>query len=299
MFGKFRNFCCSTGMVIDSTHDPRVEEIQGSIIKLKYEIVSLLGTGATSDVYKIKDIYTDKLYTCKKISIEQKRRAYREINVLKKIRSDLFPKFRKIFIENNKIHILFDFVMGVELFEVISSDLENKIITKQQSIKYILYMGKCIKALHDEGFVHLDIKLENFLLTGRNPLRLKLIDFGTAHPLKKKLSKIDITVGTKGYSSLELYRGKYNNKCDVWSLGVCFWILLTSYLPFNHNDVPRCGSEKDFPLHYFHFPNENHLLSKINIGDDLFFLLKKMLEPMSHNRCDIEYVLENKVFASV
>ena len=294
MFEKLRYFCCNTAEVIDSSLDVDIiQEEEEDLDNSEYKILALLGTGATSNVYKIKNVDTDKLYACKKIPLQKKRRAYREIKVLKKLNSDLFPKFRKMFIQDNKIHILVDYVDGVELFEVVHASLENNSITKYSAIKYILFMSKCIKTLHDSGFVHLDIKLENFLLINRNPLQLKLIDFGTAHPYKEKLSKIDVTVGTRGYTSLELYRGNYNNKCDVWSLGVCLWILLTSCSPFNHKNVPRRCQEEDFPFHDFYFPTTSHLFHKDKIGCEIFKLIKKMLSPFPSNRCTIDYVIQS------
>ena len=294
MFRKFRYFCCNTAEVIDSSLDTLgIQKGQDELNNTPYKILSLLGTGAASNVYKIKDLDTGKLYACKKMTLEKKRRAYREVHVLKKLNSELFPKFRKLFIENEKMYILLDYVNGVELFEVIRASLENDLITKYNAIEYILLMAKCIKTLHDSGFVHLDIKLENFLLVNETPLQLKLIDFGTAHPYNEKLTKIDITVGTRGYTSMELYGGNYNNKCDVWSLGVCLWILLTSNAPFHHENVPRCCQEENFPFHDFYFPNTHHLFHKDKIGCDLFRLLEKMLSPFSYNRCTIDYVIED------
>ena len=298
MFRRFRYFCCNAAEVIDLSSscqetmledEPSAENLNDS----QYKILTLLGSGATSHVYKIKDINNGKLYVCKKMSLQKKRRAYREVKVLKKLNSDLFPTFRNFFVENNKIHILVDYVNGIELFEVIHASLENNLITKKCAIKYISYMGKCIKTLHDVGFVHLDIKLENFILIHKDPLRLKLIDFGTAHPYTEKLSKIDLTVGTRGYTSMELYRGNYNNKCDVWSLGVCLWILLTSTAPFNHKNVPRRCQEDDFPFQDFYFPNAGHISRQDEIGDNLFNLIKNMLSPFPSNRFNINDVLTN------
>lgn len=294
MFEKLRYFCCNKAEVMDSSLDVKIiREEEDDLDNTEYKILALLGTGATSKVYKIKNIETEKLYTCKKIPLQKKRRAYREIKVLKKLNSDLFPKFRKMFVQNNNMHILVDYVDGIELFEVVRTSLENDSITKYSAMEYILFMGKCIKTLHESGFVHLDIKLENFLLINSNPLQLKLIDFGTAHPYKEKLSKIDVTVGTRGYTSLELYRGNYNNKCDVWSLGVCLWILLTSGAPFNHKNVPRRCQEDDFPFHDFYFPTTSHLFHKDKIGCEIFKLIKKMLSPFPSNRCTIDYVIQS------
>ena len=296
MFSKIKKLCCRTAEVLDTTYpDDDNNDIDSEDATLEennqYEIVSLLGVGGTSSVYKIKNLTSGKFYTCKKMSLSKKRRAYREVMVLKKIKHSYFPTFRKLFVQDNKLHIITDYIEGIELFDVISACLEHKLITKNIALKYITYMTKCVKALHDSGFVHLDIKLENFVLISRTPLILKLIDFGTAHPIQDKLTKLDITVGTRGYTSLEIYRGQYNKKSDVWSLGVCLWVLLTSQHAYNHKDVPRRCAEEEFPFHKFYFPDEYHTSKKEDIGVNLFDLLNKMLSPLPNSRCTIEYVL--------
>ncbi len=294
MFSKFKKICCRTADVIDNSYpENEIDIIADDDIQKanQYEIVSLLGTGGTSNVYKIKNLKTGKFYTCKKMPLSKKRRAYREVTVLKKIKNSYFPTFRKLFIDDNKLHIITDYIEGVELFDVIHAYLEFNLITKDNALKYINYMANCVKALHDLGFVHLDIKLENFVLVNKNPLILKLIDFGTAHPVCDVLKRLDMTVGTRGYTGLEIYRGQYNKKSDVWSLGVCLWILLTSQHAYNHTGVPRRCTEDEFPFHKFYFPNEYHLSKKEDIGENIFNLLNKMLSPLPNTRCSIEYVL--------
>jgi calcium-dependent protein kinase len=77
--------------------------------------------------------------------------------------------------------------------------------------------------------IHRDLKPENIML-GENG-ELKIIDFGLALPPKAAAERI--VVGSAHYLAPDVICGKYNSKCDVWSLGVIMYILLSGYLPFS------------------------------------------------------------------
>lgn len=62
---------------------------------------------------------------------------------------------------------------------------------------------------------------------------IKLIDFGLSTLNYSKSTKMSEIVGTPYYVAPEVLWGNYSSKCDMWSLGVLFYILLSGYLPFN------------------------------------------------------------------
>lgn len=64
---------------------------------------------------------------------------------------------------------------------------------------------------------------------------VKFIDFGLAIVRKKSKSDMDIA-GTPYYIAPEVLSYKYGKECDIWSLGVCIYQLLTGKMPFNAKD---------------------------------------------------------------
>jgi serine/threonine protein kinase len=96
--------------------------------------------------------------------------------------------------------------------------------------------------------------------------KIKFIDFGFAIQNSKKKSEMDIA-GTPYYIAPEVLTGEYGKECDIWSLGVCIYQLLTGNMPFDGDsqnevfDKIRSG--------VFEMPN--------NISDNCKDLLKKMI----------------------
>lgn len=95
---------------------------------------------------------------------------------------------------------------------------------------------KGIAACHEKSICHRDLKLEN-LLIDKLDKQVKVIDFGLAE-------KFDVENGIKGYfGTLEylapevaIKKGSYTEKCDMWSLGVIMYAMLTKKFPFTNKN---------------------------------------------------------------
>jgi calcium-dependent protein kinase len=94
-------------------------------------------------------------------------------------------------------------------------------------------MKKLIRAVnhcHASGVVHRDIKPENIMI-GRDG-EIKLIDFGLSRRVADKYSTMSTIAGTPFYMAPEVLDGEYDSSCDIWSLGVLLYVLVSGYLPF-------------------------------------------------------------------
>jgi calcium-dependent protein kinase len=91
-----------------------------------------------------------------------------------------------------------------------------------------------INYLHKRGFVHRDIKPENICLESNQ--QVKIIDFGTARKFTKG-KKLRQVIGTPFYMAPEIFNDKkYNEKADIWSIGIVMYILLTGKAPYFGNE---------------------------------------------------------------
>ena len=117
-----------------------------------------------------------------------------------------------------------EFLEGGDLFEMISS---MNFLSENEARKIMRSCFEAVNYLHSHKIVHWDLKPENILFDKNKTL--KLADFGGSDYFTKKMTTL---VGTPYYVAPEVLKGEYNEKCDVWSLGVILYIILSGYPPF-------------------------------------------------------------------
>jgi serine/threonine-protein kinase len=95
----------------------------------------------------------------------------------------------------------------------------------------LIDLAVALEHLHDSGFMHLDVKPENVLLTRNGSLRL--VDFDLAQPIPSPPQKLAKNPGTPAYMAPEqLLRQPVDHRVDIWAYGVSAFELLTFKKPF-------------------------------------------------------------------
>jgi len=96
----------------------------------------------------------------------------------------------------------------------------------------LIDVAHALEHLHDCGFMHLDFKPDNVLIT-RSNVAVKLVDFDLARPIPKKPKKIWKNPGTPLYMAPEqLQRQGVDHRADIFAFGVTMYELLTFKKPF-------------------------------------------------------------------
>jgi serine/threonine-protein kinase len=140
------------------------------------------------------------------------------------------------YVEHGKIdgclYLLMDYVEASNLKELYS---RHDPVLLENVAQILIDMAEGLEYMHDNGYMHLDFKPENVLIT-RNA-KVRLVDFDLARQIPEKpLKPSRKNPGTPAYMAPEQLLGEpISHRVDIFSYGVAAYELLTSEKPFPGN----------------------------------------------------------------
>lgn len=210
-------------------------------ITSKYRFLTMLGKGGFGEIYRVQDVETGNIYACKQInkaSINNAEQFQTELGLLKETDHPNVVRLYEVIESIDFIYLIMEECLGGELFTRIAHKTKKgERFTEESSRIIFKQIIQSINYLHTHGVCHRDIKPENIMFTSiEDNSPIKLIDFGLSKIFAIDQWKTANIVGTPLYMAPEVFIGKYNEKCDVWSCGVILYILLSGRAPFFSKD---------------------------------------------------------------
>lgn len=212
-----------------------------------YRRVNVLQTGQTSEVWEVVDAgagagqqrYAMKLLLPEKANISSERKL---LSHEAKIGIAItHPKIIRFFRFQNDRHnpfILMEYFPASNLkLRLLRGQFDSFLRPRLRSL--VEQMALALDFLHSKGWVHRDVKPDNFLVSNGGDVRL--IDFalaarevkGLARLFARKNSRI---MGTRSYMSPEQIRGQpLDRRADVYSFGVMLYEIVNGRLPYVGN----------------------------------------------------------------
>jgi len=163
---------------------------------------------------------------------EEEQNFQDEILILSKLDHPNILKLYEVYSDDKRYYIVTELCKGGELFDEIA---KKGVYSEKQAAGIIKQILLAVSYFHEMGIVHRDIKPENVLIDKEQNNCLKIIDFGNS--VKKGDNELLTTThGTSYYIAPEVLKKQYNERCDVWSVGVILYILLSGKPPFDGKD---------------------------------------------------------------
>ena len=269
----------------------------------RYQIVSLLGKGGYSEVYKAYDLENHIYVACKLHQLNQNwkeevkdnyiKHTVRENQIHQEINhSKIVRHFDTIEIDNNSFCTVLEYCSGPDLATYLQ---RNRFIQEKEARIIITQILEGLEYLNKlpNKIIHYDLKPENIIF---NNMEVKISDFGLAKIVESNTDKVQLTsqgVGTYWYLPPECFEEKnkvdISSKVDIWSVGVILYEMFFRKKPFGQNytqdkllkdRVMQNAKVVDFP-------------NKPNISEECKDFIRKCLAYHPEDRYDVFQALES------
>ncbi len=263
----------------------------------RYRLLNLLRQGKTCQVWDVMDDTTTQRYAIKLLLAEFRRDRVEvgymrhEHRVGRPLNHRRVIKIFEFGIDRDNVYLAMELFAAPNLKQVIQGNFDSIAPLARNSI---LQAAEGLSYFHNQGWVHRDIKPDNFLM--KSDGEVKLIDFALAAPRYKWLKglrhffRLNRQIqGTRSYMSPEQIRGKrLDERADIYSFGCVMFELLSGKLPFTGT------STADLLNKHLRLPPPSIQAVNRNVSDQAAELIKRLMakRPQSRPRDMAEFMRE-------
>lgn len=268
---------------------------------LRYKVVKMIGKGSFARVYLAKNIETEERVAIKAFNKEhilKKEKGVEnireEIEITWNLNNKNLIKMIELHESENSIYMVLELLEGGEIFSLSGGCLQY-----DMAIHVLRELLKGVSYLAKHNIMHRDLKPENIVLKFKGvPIKqnvIKIVDFGLSAYLDDQ-PHCFVKCGTPGYAAPEVINSKsdthiyYDTKCDIFSLGIIFFFMVTGVMPYDGADFMEVLNNNRRGVINFEIP-ELRAQPEIVIE-----LIKGMLELDPHERLSAEEALKSPVF---
>lgn len=210
---------------------------KGQKINDRYEIIKSIGEGGMANVYLARDVILDRRVAIKilrgDLANDEKfiRRFQREALSASSLSHPNIVEMYDVGEDNGNYYIVMEYVEGKTLKQYLKKRANGR-LTVTEAIDIMLQLTDGIAHAHDSYIIHRDLKPQNIMI--QDDGKIKITDFGISMALNStQLTQTNSVMGSVHYLPPEQASGKGSTiKCDIYSMGILFYELLTGILPF-------------------------------------------------------------------
>jgi len=176
----------------------------------------------TGEHFAIKSFVFEKKNT--KAQKQVRQMLHMEIDLLRSLDHPNIIRPYQTYETDSEFHLVMELCTGL--------DLGDRCFRDRKAREVVRKLCNVIAYVHSKGICHRDLKTENILFDNEGPDgEIKLIDFGMSRRFVEGLAMSE-RLGTPYCMAPEVLSGEYTEKCDMWSIGVITFKMLTGKHPF-------------------------------------------------------------------
>ena len=219
----------------DSPDDTSVVSKQS--LGSRYQLVSVLGTGAMGVVWLAKDREDGSEVAAKVLRRELSTdpelvgRFIQERSILLKLTHPSIVRVHDLVVEGDRLAIVMDLVVGGDLRDVLR---EDETIAPSVACAHLIEVLDALASAHALNILHRDVKPDNVMIdrTGTVP-RARLADFSIARLAQETTVRMTGVLGTASYIAPEVFTAETaSSAVDVYGAGIMLYELLAGRTPF-------------------------------------------------------------------